>query len=205
LLRFEKFKKIESIVRDSGLYEIIRSYYTAIAEKSGKDFIIDSSKSASWCKVLSCFKEFDLRIIHLERELPYVAESWKKSVRLPEFYDQEKYMPVKKDLDIIRTWIKVKILGNSFKKSNNYVFVRYKELCSDPAKTLAVLGKFIGAGISQGREIILKQSHSIAGNPIRFENRKTISIQNSKRKPDLPWQRHLYFLLVNRISNLFFR
>ena len=117
------FKKIPRLLQTKewqDFAEIVIYFYNQIAETSQRNIIIDSSKSIGWCYFLQNTGAFDLRIIHLERNLASVSNSWKKKMILPEYYDKDVFMPQKTNKVILKSWIKIKVLALALKK-NNYL------------------------------------------------------------------------------------
>ena len=117
------FKKIPRLLQTKEwqyFAEIVIYFYNQIAKTSQSNIIIDSSKSIGWCYFLQNTGAFDLRIIHLERNLASVSNSWKKKMILPEYYDKDVFMPQKTNKVILKSWIKIKVLALALKK-NNYL------------------------------------------------------------------------------------
>ena len=65
--------------------------YAAIAEVSGAELVIDSSKHPSLAHCLRWQDGVDLRVLHLVRDSRAVAYSWGRQVRRPDT-DRESYM-----------------------------------------------------------------------------------------------------------------
>ena len=65
--------------------------YAAIAEVSGAELVIDSSKHPSLAHCLRWQDGVDLRVLHLVRDSRAVAYSWGRAVRRPDT-DRESYM-----------------------------------------------------------------------------------------------------------------
>ncbi|MBL4663658.1 MAG: hypothetical protein JKY22_08925, partial [Flavobacteriaceae bacterium] len=98
---YKNFKRIPSLLKsEEWVYfaEVVKAFYTTISEVSESKCIIDSSKSMPWAYLLQQMDGFDVRIIHLERNLTEVANSWKKIIRLPEYTKREVFMPKKGNL-----------------------------------------------------------------------------------------------------------
>jgi hypothetical protein len=203
LLKANKFDAIEGEVHDQLLGKIIGTFYHSIAKHSGVTCIIDSSKSPSWCKMLQASGDFDVRVIHLERSLPFVAESWKKKVKLPEYQKNDKYMPVKSNVNILRTWLRVKYLGRRFRK-HNYFFLRYDDLCNSPVVAIKNISAFTNLEIPDNEKLFLKKNHGIAGNPMRLTNTNNRLVINPSgtRKPKLSWLPLILFSTIDKVSNI---
>ncbi|UII23871.1 sulfotransferase [Fulvivirga ligni] len=187
------------------LKDLIITFYSSIAHISGANIIIDSSKSPGWAILLSRFIPENVLFIHLERELASVADSWKKKVVLPEYVLSQRYMPVKSDLNIIRTWTRVKVMGRRLKETNNYIFLRYEDLVNNFEAVINHVQLKYGLEIFS--ELKWRGSHSIAGNPVRDQMLgKDIIITDKKSKLErLNKKQVMLFRLWEWGCNLFLR
>jgi len=179
---FKNFKKIPKLLQTKewqDFAEIVIYFYNQIAETSQRNIIIDSSKSIGWCYFLQNIGVFDLRIIHLERNLASVANSWKKKMILPEYYDKDVFMPQKTNKVILKSWIKIKVLALALKKNNYFMFLKYESFCQKPEFWLTKIKEFVGEPFDI-TEFIMIPTHSIGGNPMRSGSNKKIVISNKK-------------------------
>lgn len=183
---FKNFKKIPEIINSEEwkpFCQIVISFYKLISEITEKRVIIDSSKSISWAYLLQNLNFCDLRIIHLERNLTAVANSWKKTVLLPEYYDKEVFMPKKSNYLILKSWLKIKVLGKKLNTGGNYIFLSYEELCKNQELWLTRLEDFIGEKFDfTNLKIVF--NHAIGGNPMRSNSPKKVKIKLNKENSD---------------------
>lgn len=156
------------------LLDMVGNFYREIATVSKCKVIVDSSKSPAWAILLSRVPGFDVRFIHLERDLASVASSWKKTMVLPEYYGEEAYMPVKSNATVIRTWLRVKYLARVVAKQQ-YLFLTYERLCDDYLAVKQQLESFLGVDIPETMH--WQGSHAIAGNPTRAVSQKEIVVR----------------------------
>lgn len=176
---YKIFDKIPSLMLQPewlDFTKIVKAFYTAIAHLSGSNCIIDSSKSMPWVCLLQHIEGFDVRLIHLERNPVEVANSWKKTIRLPEYTESEVFMPKKGNMLIAKTWLKIKLMGRVLKREGNYIFVRYRTLCENQETELNRIADFVEERIPVNKLQVLP-SHSIGGNPMRSELKK-LEIKN---------------------------
>ena len=106
LLKFKNVKRAGEIIQGEEWQDFkkaVRLFYQQISELTGKSIIVDSSKSIGWLYLLTALEFKSLKVIHLERNLQAVANSWKKKVTLPEYYDSEVFMPIKNNGLIFQT------------------------------------------------------------------------------------------------------
>ena len=201
VLRYKNFHRLHEFTNT--LLPLVRSFYNGIAAVSGKSIILDSSKSPSWAKLLSMIPELDVSFIHLERTLPYVASSWKKKLLLPEFTGKEVYMPVKSNLAILRTWIRVRLLARKL-RHYDYLFVRYEDLCKHPDQLLHRIKQFLEIDLPSDGIYYYRPSHAIAGNPMRLAGKAEIVIKpNSKTRQDnLNRLEFYFFYFVQGLANV---
>lgn len=190
LLNLERWKKFS---------QIISAFYEAIAHFSKTNTIIDSSKSIPWARLLQLNDKFDVRVIHMERQLSQVAISWKKRIRLPEYPNSEVYMPIKSNSLILKRWLKVKLMARVLPKGGPYLFLQYERLCEQPEQKLIQIIKF--AEIELDIENLSYQfNHAIGGNPMRYREQGAIEIRPSlSTNHNLSFLERLVFSLVNKL------
>lgn len=169
--------------------ELYIKLYRAIREVSGSEFIVDSSKDPSYAYFLaSLSKGIELWTIHLARDSRAVSHSWQRSKRRPEIYWRDelmpRYNPIKSSWEW--NWMNVVIGSMRFFKPDKYLFLRYEDIVLDPEKVMNMLLNRLGkCGVSLGIKenfIWLKDSHTVSGNPLRFQKGK-IAIS-----PDDEWK-----------------
>jgi len=201
---YRNFKRIPSLLStDEWLHfsEVVTTFYTAISNISEKKVIIDSSKSVSWAYMLQQLGDFDVRIIHLERNLTSVANSWKKMIRLPEYLDKAVYMPTKSNWLVTKSWIKIKSMALKLKRKGPYFFLRYECFIKNPRQWLEQLMNFIDEQIDSNA-LKGQPNHAIGGNPIRSSLHK-IEIRNEKSdKEHLTIFERIFFNALNGVAKI---
>ena len=151
--------------------------YAAAAEVSGASVIVDSSKQTSLVYALSHDSGLDLRLLHLVRDPRGVAFSWTRKVRRPEITDREEFMPTYRPSYMAALWIGHNILLAALRlRRVPTLRLNYEQFTADPRSALASVAgfahrsdadlSFIGA---DGTTVTLAQTHSVAGNPMRFQ------------------------------------
>lgn len=203
LCRYRNFKSLESATSDfTYLREIVSIFYSSLLLHSGKSVIVDSSKSPSWAKFIYSIPQFDICYIHLERNLAYVASSWKKKILLPEFMSKEVMMPQKSDFNILRTYIRVKMLGNRL-RNFNYIFVKYEDLCLNPQVVINAIVAFASLNPLNINSLYHCPNHAIAGNPKRSNKMDPIIIDPSSNLANLNWVQRKLFKFINQILKFY--
>lgn len=152
--------------------------YRAIAEAADAPIVIDSSKHASFAFLLRHVPGIDLRVIHLVRDPRGVAYSWTKKVRRPEVRNRTELMPRSHPARIALRW---NVYNAAFHLLRwlgaPTLFVRYESLVRDLPSHIRRIASFAGvpensvpAALLRADAIELRPTHSVAGNPMRFQN-----------------------------------
>jgi Sulfotransferase family len=170
------------LARRSALQEYTSYYqrvYTGIMAASGCRALVDSSKHPSLAFCLRWRDDLDLRVVHVVRDSRAVAHSWTREVSRPEAATESfmtRYSPT--------------VAAGQWNAQNGAVAllarcgtptlrVRYEDLISAPAATLAQIAAFAGLVVSPGGPPIiggdasgwwaeLGAAHTVSGNPMRF-------------------------------------
>lgn len=182
-------------------YRTLSRFYRAAASEAEADVLIDSSKHLSTASVLANVNGIDLRILHLVRDSRGVARSWTKEVVRPEITNQVTYMPQYHPARPSGRWM----FDNSGfevleQRGVPTLRVRYESFLEQPKETVAEIFRFARPGsevpdlsfIEQGTVDLASPSHSVAGNPMRFEQgRLTLRLDEAWRTELEPNHRRL--------------
>lgn len=202
---YKNFKKIPFLLQSEDwkqFAEVVKAFYNAISDLSGSRCIIDSSKSMPWAYMLQQLGCFDVRVIHLERNLTEVANSWKKTIRLPEYTEREVFMPKKGNVLIAKTWLKIKLMGRVLKQQPDYLFVNYQELCKNPDVELRKIMEMTDE-IFPIDNLLALPNHAIGGNPMR-SNLEKLEIKNIvSANKHLPFFDRLFFNMMRGVAKIF--
>lgn len=148
------------------------SLYRAMADVSGCDIIIDSSKLPGEALVLAGLPGVDVRVIHLVRDARAVAHSWRRKIHDPGLgREQDRHGP----LHTAAYWSMRNILAEMLVRRLPYVRVRYEDLMRSPQTELRRLTSAVD--VLAGREATLSAEHTVdlgpvhamLGNPQRFQ------------------------------------
>ena len=152
--------------------------YRAISAVSGRPVVIDSSKHSSLASCLRHGPQVDLRVVHVVRDSRGVAFSWAKEVRRPESVAAEdlmtRYSPARSSM----LWVGHNLSFALLRRLGTPTLrLRYEDFVADPRARVAELADFAGlpagdatAGFTDGCTVVLRPSHTVAGNPVRFRN-----------------------------------
>lgn len=181
-----------------GMYKEERNKYkflnnklvSEIIHKSGKRYIIDSSKFPFRAIALKlfCKDQISLKVIHLVRDPRAVAFSWTTKKVRPEIKSQTAYMGRHSFGYSVLLWILIDI-SSSFVKlffsPSQKLLIKYEDFCEKPNYSYEKIIRFIKGtenlskiDIEAGVELE-SGNHSISGNPIRFK--KIIKIAKDDR------------------------
>ena len=159
--------------------------YDAIAEVSGAEVIVDSSKHVSYAFVLRHVANLDLRVVQLVRDPRGVAHSWSKQKVRPEAHDGElmpEYSPARSTAWWLYANTALRLLPSIGVENE---VVRYEDLVADPARVLHQLARYAetpGADDAdfdfiRGHDVTLARAHTVSGNPMRFES-MSVRVEN---------------------------
>ena len=189
IAKWPSFKASSEILASYEEYfNAYRKLYWAIRKVSGCEIIVDSSKDVAHGYILATIPEIDLFTIHLVRDSRAVAYSWRRKKVRPEIHWEQHYMSQRGIFKSTGRWNHHNILAHKLQRtSKQYAFLRYEDLVINPKDSLSKLLADLriettSLDFLDGLRANLKTSHTVSGNPMRFE-RKEIKIQ-----PDTQWQ-----------------
>ena len=165
--------------------------YESISKVSGCATIVDSSKHASLAFCLRRQAGLDLRVIHVVRDSRAVAFSWAKRVSRPDSAATT-YMTTYTPAVAAGHWnVQNQAMQLLARTGTPTLRVRYEDLVTSPADTLARIAAFAGLPAG-GRELSflgtggggswadLRAAHTASGNPMRFRTGR-IAIRGDER------------------------
>ena len=165
--------------------------YEAIAEVSGARTIIDSSKHASYALTLSSVTSIDLRILHVVRDSRAVAHAWTKTVARPEAGGVP--MPVYGPAKAAVLWDVQNTVIEQLGRRLPYLRLRYEDFVEAPKDSLLAAAEFAGvaddADVLQfldGDTLRIGESHTVAGNPMRFVSGDITIRSDQSWQADMP-------------------
>jgi len=185
--------KIDREPARTAYVEFLARLYRAVGELSGRDVVVDSSKNLSTATVLRHVPGIDLRIVHLVRDSRGVAYSWTKKVVRPEVETGTAFMPRYHPFRPASRWL-TDNLGFALLPLLKVpsLTIRYEDLLADPSGTLTEIHSFAGFGdppdlgfVRDGAADLRHPTHSVSGNPMRFDEGPTAL------RPDEAWRNAL--------------
>jgi hypothetical protein len=182
----------------------IAELFNALFDKAQAEIIVDSSKSPRRAFMLSRnLKYYNIKVVHLVRDGRAVLHSYQKGyyrVRLTDpqtgkeqtkTYYADTVRPVNNS---VKRWKKDNQSAFSFfKEQNNYYFLRYEDLASNPETELKALLEFLGLSFEPKMLNLNRHTnHMVSGNASRINAEKIEPPFNSWKK-ELDPQKITYF------------
>jgi len=177
--------------------DVLARHYRAIADVSGANLIVDSSKMASDALVASNIEDVELWVVHLVRDPRGVAWSSSKVARQPSGRPMARHGPLSSAMrwDAYNGCAEALVrprVGDRFRR------VIYEQFVADPARTLRNLARWLDVDTERGEFpirpateseppalLVTRESHPVWGNPLRTA-RGPLPI-----RPDDDWRRSL--------------
>ena len=152
----------------------LTALYRAIAETSGAQVVVDSSKRPSLAFALRRAPGVELAVAHVVRDPRGVAYSWRKKV--PDGATHRGDMPQWSTATVSRRWVTVNASIAALRRFGvRSARVRYEDLVADPVRELtriaALQGMHVGElGFLRQGGVWPAATHTIAGSRIRHSN-----------------------------------
>jgi hypothetical protein len=159
------------------LRQAFSTLYRAVADVSGCEIIVDSSKRPVYALLGSTIEGVESSVVHLVRDSRAVCHSWTRKKLRPEIVGAERFMSRLHPSRAVFRWI----LSNTMVEASSqrlprFRRLRYEDFVHDPRGELERIVRwvepreephlpFLGAG---GAE--LPADHSVSGNPMRFQS-----------------------------------
>jgi len=154
---------------------LLQRLYAAIAQVSGAQVVVDSSKRPSLAFVLRSMPGVRLTVAQVVRDPRGVAYSFSKHVELPAGAALGAAMPRSSTVKVARRWVTVNALVASLGAFGvPTVRVRYEDLVQDPLRELARVAAAEGRASEVDRTVVtdrglrVPETHVVAGGRIRL-------------------------------------
>ena len=151
-----------------------RRLYEAIGSVTDSRVIVDSSKEPAHGYAMSLVPGVDFRVVHLIRDPRAAAYSWLKKKPQPDSEEIEhmvRFSPAKSSA----LWDSWNASAEALwrRTPEKYLRIRYEDFVADPRENLGRILGLVGATaelpLAGEREVRLGVSHTVSGNPNRFE------------------------------------
>ena len=149
--------------------------YGAIRSVSGGRVIVDTSKEPAYGYALGMAPGIDLRVLHLIRDPRAAAYSWAKKKPQPDSPERE-FMHRKTPTQSAVLWDALNAAIEALWRDTpeSYLRLRYEDFIADPRGSFREILKLVGEEdadlpLEGEREVKLGISHTVSGNPNRFD------------------------------------
>jgi hypothetical protein len=148
--------------------------YSAIADTTGCDVIVDSSKWPQYGLLLTERLPLDVYVLHLVRDPRAVAYSWQR--RQSRLDRGGGAFMRRTPRNSSARWLAWNAATEAYwaRRPDRYLFVRYEDFVAEPAKTFRLILDMLGettlnVDVSPDREVFLDVCHTVDGNPVRLQ------------------------------------
>jgi hypothetical protein len=178
--------------------------YRGVADATDSRVVVDSSKSPALGHLLDLMPGIDPYVVHLVRDPRAVAFSWLKRKVYDPSGDKPMYMSQHPPARSAKLWLVWNLTAEMIwaRRPGRYLRLRYEDFTDRPRETLEKVVRLILDEVPplpfvSDFEVNLTRSHSMAGNPSRFET-GTVAIRrdDSWRQQLPPSTRRLVTLLT---------
>ncbi len=177
--------------------DLLRRLYAAVAEVSGQQVVVDSSKRPSLAYVLRTMPDIDLRVVQVVRDPRGVAFSFNKHVALPEGAALGDEMPRSSTRKVSRRWVTVNLAVAALDRCGVAVArIRYEDLVADPRTSLRRIltftadrpGDAADADLSwvNPEHVTVPRTHVVAAGRIRLHDGTMPLRLDEQWRADLP-------------------
>lgn len=157
-----------------------RALYEIVAEQTGCDDVVDSSKNLDRLQSLLDLTSFDIRVINLIRSPYGVVWSNLKRGRDWRYHARNYSLAMTQTLKYLR--------------DHQYMIVRYEDMVADTEATMRRVMEHVGLEFELTQlEWAQRKGHNIYGNEMRFTTSSDI-------RPDISWQKNLTLVQKLMIS-----
>jgi hypothetical protein len=164
---------------------ILRLYQT-LSRLIDTDVIVDSSKLPLYAMLLSALPGVDIRVVHIVRDPRATAFSWRRKKLSRDSTDQATMAQMALWRSAV-LWLLWTLLSDRWwpLTGARSTRIRYEDLVAEPERTLEqvlqLIDKPLPAGLIVQHQVMLQQTHSVAGNPNRHDSGLVLL------KPDDEW------------------
>ncbi|MGB3564661.1 MAG: sulfotransferase [Thermoanaerobaculia bacterium] len=167
--------------------------YRAVADATDSRVVVDSSKSPALGHLLDVMPGIDPYVVHLVRDPRAVAFSWLKKKVYDPGGDEPMYMSQHPPARSAKLWLVWNLTAEMIwaRRSGRYLRLRYEDFTDRPRETLEKVVRLILDEVPplpfvSDFEVDLTRSHSMAGNPSRFETGTVTIRRDDTWRQELP-------------------
>jgi hypothetical protein len=155
--------------------ELVERLYGSILDVGGARVIVDSSKDPRHGLALSRLDCIELHVVHLIRDARAVAFSWGRKRERPEIHWRKQEMMRQSARASAARWMTHNVVAELLcATADRHHRLRYEDFVSDPLGAVSQIIAPYGCADTTARalsgELVLEPSHSVSGNPMRFDS-----------------------------------
>lgn len=158
---------------------LVRRVYGAVADVSGAEVVVDSTKRPSTAFLLARDPHIELRIAHVVRDPRGVLNSWSREVALPQEAGPRSHLKARPARQVLRRWLTVNLMFEWLRlRGVPTERVRYEDIAATPVDVMTRMTSlslpsappasgalsFLGADGTLGSV----RSHAATGGRVRF-------------------------------------
>jgi hypothetical protein len=152
----------------------VEKLYRSLQNVTGAEVIVDSTKNPAYGKWLETIPSIDFYVVHMIRDPRASAYSWRRKKLQPDTENLH-YMHRMNIVKSSLLWdAYVTIAELLWARSANYMRLYYEDFAARPQAAIQQIMDLVGKVDAQSpfiseHEILLSTTHTISGNPIRFQ------------------------------------
>jgi hypothetical protein len=176
-------KKLQLSADEQAIVSAMAAVYAEIAERSGCQVIVDSSKHPTNALLVSMMPDAEVHVLHLVRDAESMVSSCKKS---------KGYLRAHPAHKVVMFWWASNVLSERLRgRAHSYQRVLYEDFVRDPGRLLreitsAVTGSAMPTPFLRGNTATFGLQHDLAGNPDKLVARE-VTISEKKSANVLPY------------------
>ena len=174
------------------LLEGTHRLYRAVQEASGAGTIIDSSKVPSHLSLLLRVPEIDVRVLHLVRDPRAYIHAVTKRHKKVRLVTGERELMRRGTAGAVVAWVIENMLSQFWgRRAAAYTLLRYEDFAADSEATLRRALDELRLPpdrprLLTGTELQLRPTHSVGGNPVRFDQAPLMIAEDTAWRTAMP-------------------
>ncbi|WP_436793945.1 sulfotransferase [Actinospongicola halichondriae] len=171
------------------LHDLSARTYRAVREVTGASVVVDSSKMPADAALAATAPGVDVHLVHLTRDPRAVAWSWRRPKMMTDVVPPRPISTISANRSA-RQWLSWNpLIERVGQHAASVTRVRYEDLIADPAATLERIVSATGLATAPIADMVgdgsisIRGSHTVAGNPARFDT-GTVSLKLDDRWRD---------------------
>jgi hypothetical protein len=189
--------------------QVLGELFESISHRTGCKIIVDSSKAPSHGSLLRDIPGIRLAFLHLVRDCRAVMFSMQRKKSWPTGDGNQNFIPIYNPYKGSIRWTLVNMLVHRLASQGTpYHFLRYEDFVRHPQAAVEAIAAAFGIPEIQtshitGNSVELSRSHTVSGNPSRFEWGRIAITLDDEWRTAMP--RHQRLAITTLAAPLLFR